>query len=83
MHFHEHERVRVTFDAGTQAPIVVVRTSASGSFTVSAPSGFTSDPCGSALVISAAGVQGDQALLRRPPRLCAPETPGAPALPAG
>ncbi len=82
-HFRQHERVRVTFNVGSQAPAVVVRTSVAGSFTASAPAGLTSDPCGSPLVISATGVLGDHASLRRPPRLCAPETPSAPALPAG
>ena len=82
-HFRGRERVRVTFQGASTAPTVTVRTTLYGSFTLSAPSGFTTDGCGPAFVISAAGVHGDTALLRRPARLCAPAQPApSPALPA-
>lgn len=74
-HFAGRERVRVTFQAKSTT-VLTVRTSRAGAFVVSAPSGFTLDQCGSiAITVSAAGVHGDSALLRRPPRLCAPAAP--------
>ncbi len=79
-HFRAHKGVRVTFRVGSEAQVVVLRSSGSGSFTVVAPS-LPPDPCGTPLLITAVGVHGDNALLRRPPRYCAPASPGAPAMP--
>jgi hypothetical protein len=71
--FVPRERVRVTFTLG-KAPghVLVVRTSAAGTFATSAPLALHYDRCTTTLVVSAVGTRGDKALLRRPPRGCAP-----------
>jgi hypothetical protein len=76
VHFAGRERVRVTFEAKSTT-VLTVHTSRSGVFVLGAPDGFMLDQCGTtSATVSAAGAHGDFALLRRPPRLCAP---GAPA----
>jgi hypothetical protein len=80
-HFGPRERVRVRFGAGDSVRVVVVRANQLGTFVITVPSGIPNDQCGPAIVVSAAGVQGGAALLRRPPRMCAPAAPASPASP--
>ncbi|HEY4346232.1 MAG TPA: hypothetical protein VGM80_01485 [Gaiellaceae bacterium] len=79
VHFGARERVRLTFRA-SKTSVLVVRTSRLGAFTVNAPAGFSLDRCGGgSLAVSASGLHGDTALLRRPLRACAPAAPASPA----
>jgi hypothetical protein len=80
-HFAARERVRLRFGSGVSVRVVVVRADRFGTFLVTVPAGIPDDQCGPAIVVSAAGVQGGAALLRRPPRLCAPAAPAGPVSP--
>jgi hypothetical protein len=72
-HFVPRERVRVTFTMGKAAGHVrFVRASAVGTFSASPPAGVGYDRCTTTLVVNAVGGRGDKALLKRPPRGCAP-----------
>jgi hypothetical protein len=77
-HFAPRERVRVRFGSGSAVQVVIVRTNQLGTFVITVPSGIPDDQCGSPIVVSAAGVQGGAALLRIPPRMCAPAGPVSP-----
>jgi hypothetical protein len=67
--------VRVTFQAGSMI-VLTAHTTRFGVFVLNAPDGFVLDQCGGrSVTVSAAGVHGDFALLRRPSRLCAPAAP--------
>ncbi len=68
--FYRREVVRLRF-TGTFDRQRRVRTTAIGAFSSPLPKAY--DPCTGPLVISASGVRGDQALLKLPPRACAPE----------
>jgi hypothetical protein len=79
VHFAGRERVHLTFAAKTTT-VLTIRTTRAGTFLVNAPTGFALDQCGGgSITVSAAGVHGDAALLRRPSRLCAPAAPATPA----
>jgi hypothetical protein len=80
-HFGPGERVRVRFGAGDSVSVVVVRANRFGTFVVTVPAAIPADQCGPAIVVNAAGVQGDAALLRRPPTMCAPAAPAGPVSP--
>jgi hypothetical protein len=80
-HFAPRERVRVRFGSGSTVRVVVVRANQFGTFVITVPSAIPDDQCGPAIVVSAAGVQGGAALVRRPPRMCAPATPAGPVSP--
>jgi hypothetical protein len=80
-HFAPRERVRVRFGSGSSVQVVVVRANQFGTFVIPVPSAIPDDQCGPAIVVSAAGVEGGAALVRRPPRMCAPATPASPVAP--
>jgi hypothetical protein len=69
-HFAHRERVRVSFRAGGDASVRVVRTTATGTFVAQAPAGFAYSPCGAPLVVDADGARGDHAVLSVPQREC-------------
>jgi hypothetical protein len=69
-HFYRHERVRVTFSRDVRT-VVRVRATAAGSFVTPLPTAY--DPCTETLVITAAGVRGDDARLKLPQRACPPQ----------
>jgi hypothetical protein len=81
--FGAFERIRVRF-AGMNAetPAITVRTNADGAFTLPAPAETATDPCGAEFAVSATGATGGTALVRRPPRECAPAAPNGPVTPA-
>ena len=66
------ERVRVSFRAGMQTLTRSVRATPLGAFALTTPQTLAYDPCSTTLVVSAKGVTGDTAVVRRPPRGCAP-----------
>jgi hypothetical protein len=80
-HFAPRERVRVRFGSESSVQIVVVRANQFGTFVIPVPSAIPDDQCGPAIVVSAAGVQSGAALVRRPPRMCAPAAPASPVSP--
>jgi len=80
-HFAPRERVRVRFGSGSSVQVVVVRANQVGTFVIPVPSAIPDDQCGAAIVVSAAGVQSGAALVRRPPRMCAPAAPASPVSP--
>src|SRR6516225_4963467 len=57
-HFAPRERVRVRFGAGSSVQVVVVRANQFSTFVITVPSAIPDDQCGTAIVVSAAGVQG-------------------------
>jgi hypothetical protein len=70
VHFAHRERVRVSFRAGGDASLRVVRVTATGAFVAPAPDGFAYSPCGAPLAIDATGARGDHAVLKVPQREC-------------
>lgn len=67
-HFHSREKVRVRMTTSTTV-VRTVRTTAAGTFAVTAPS---HDPCTDVFIVTAIGATGDTARLKVMPRACAP-----------
>jgi len=71
-HFRGHERVKLTFRAGSLVTVRTVRATAGGTFAITTPPTLASDRCTTGLLIAAHGTSGTLATIKRPPLGCAP-----------
>src|SRR5262245_10476882 len=71
-HFRGHEKVRLTFRAGSVTAVRTVRATALGTFTIITPPTLAYDRCSTGLLIAAQGTTGNLATIKRPPLGCAP-----------